>query len=285
MRAPAAGTYQLSAARIGHEGFGPIPLEVADSGQTRLIVMPTDGENASAASSSPADRVAPARPGMAPPPRRSGRKCAPRSPPTRSPRAKDGSRLRVVRFERDLAPDRVFLRERIIRRHLTTGQPFVAEDPAVLLRRGFVYTLHDSVHYAAPDAALLLRDEFVDAHCFSAREDGPPGATLGLSFTPVPGRTTPDVTGTLWLDAASHELRYLEFQYTGLDREQGLGGPGGRIEFRRLEDGSWIVHDWSLAMPVVGRVRPVGPARRRGRALPPPRLARGRGPRRSRHVA
>jgi hypothetical protein len=63
------------------------------------------------------------------------------------------------------------------------------------------------------------------------------------------------VRGTLWLDPASRELRYLEFTYTGLGKEEGLGNPGGRLDFERLENGAWIVREWTLAMPRVGRIR------------------------------
>ncbi len=256
LRVPAPGRYQLTAARIGHEGFGPIDLDVADGAQSHVVVMPrtarmlpplvvttgsacmsVSGGGAAAAALWEEVRTALTANALT---------------------ASEGRvELRVTRFEQDLSPDRVFLRERVIR-HTTRGQPFVTEDPRNLLSRGFVYRIGDSVHYAAPDAALLLDDAFVAGHCFSARGDGPPGATLGLAFSPVPGRNVPDVSGTLWLDPASHELRFLEFTYTGLDREQGLGGPGGRVEFQRLANGSWIVRDWTLAMPIVGRVRPVG---------------------------
>lgn len=255
--APATGRYELTASRIGYEGFGPLTIEVRDGTQAREIVMPrgvrqlpplvvtretrcdrTPGRGTTAAALWEDVRTAlqanelTAREGRVP--------------------------LRVVRFEQDLSPERAFLRERVIRRFETHGQPFVAEDPEELRARGFVYRLRDTVHYAAPDASLLLTDAFVNEHCFSVRDDGPVGARLGLAFAPVPGRSLPDVSGTLWIDAASRELRFLDFTYTGLDRELGLGGPGGRVEFARLSDGSWIVRDWSLTMPVVGRQRPVG---------------------------
>jgi hypothetical protein len=254
---PAPGRYQLTAARIGHEGFGPIDIEIGAGAQSHLVVMPrtarmlpplvvTSGSACTSVSGGGATAAAlweEVRTALT----------------ANALTASEGRvELRVLRFEQDLSPDKVFLRERVIRRHTTRGQPFVAEDPQSLLSRGFVYRIGDSVHYAAPDASLLLNEAFVEGHCFSARGDGPPGATLGLAFSPIPGRKIPDVRGTLWLDAASHELRHLEFTYTGLDREQGLGGPGGRVEFQRLANGSWIVRDWTLAMPVVGRVRAVG---------------------------
>ena len=257
LRVTAPGQYALTAARIGHEGFGPISLDIAEGSQSSVIVMPrtarmlppivvTGGSACGSATGGGAAAAAlweEVRTALT----------------ANALTASEGRvTLQVIRFEQDLAPDRVFLRERVIRRHTTRGQPFVSEDPQALLTRGFVYGRGDSVQYAAPDAALLLDEGFVSGHCFSARNDGPPGAKLGLAFAPVPGRKIPDVRGTLWLDAASHELRHIDFTYTGLDKEQGLGGPGGRVEFQRLTNGSWIVRDWTLSMPVVGRVRPVG---------------------------
>ncbi|HKP29257.1 MAG TPA: carboxypeptidase-like regulatory domain-containing protein [Gemmatimonadales bacterium] len=256
LRAPSPGRYEISAARIGHEGFGPVSIDVAAASQVQVIVMPRTAR-------------------MLPPiVVTSGSRCAggPGSAAAaalweevrtaltaNALTAREGRvTLEVVRTERDLSPDRVFLRERVVQRHVTSGQPFVAEHPDSLLVRGFVYKVGDSVHYAAPDAALLLTDAFLDGHCFTARSDGPPGARLGLAFAPVPGRDLPDVEGVLRIHEETRELRYLEFTYTRLGKEEGLGGPGGRVEFQRLDDGAWIVNDWTLSMPVVGRVQPVG---------------------------
>ena len=256
LRAPDAGRYEVSAARIGHVGFGPVPIDITAGSQVQTIVMPREARllppivvtSTSRCSGGPGSSAAAALWEEV------------RTALTANALTANEGRvtLDVVRFERDLTPDRVWLRERVIRRHLTTGQPFVSEDPDSLLARGFVFREGDSVHYAAPDAALLLTDAFLEGHCFTARNDGPPGARLGLGFAPVPGRRLPDVEGILRVNEVTRELRHLEFTYTGLGKEEGMGGPGGRLEFQRLEDGSWIVKDWTLAMPVVGRVRPVG---------------------------
>lgn len=256
LRAPAPGRYEITAARIGHEGFGPAAIDIAAGSQSQVIVMPRDVRTLPPIVVTSASRCA-GGPGSA---AAAALWEEVRTALTANALTASEGRvtLDVVRFERDLTPDKVWLRERVIRRHLTTGQPFVAEHPDSLLRRGFVYKVADSLHYAAPDAALLLTDAFLEGHCFSARNDGPPGARLGLAFAPVPGRGLPDVEGVLRIDEATRELRYLEFTFTRLGREEGLGGPGGRVEFQRLEDGSWIVKDWALSMPVVGRVRPVG---------------------------
>lgn len=256
LRAPVPGRYDLTANRIGHEGYGPVAVDVAAGSQSREIMMPravrllppivvtadTRCDDASGPGTAAAALWEDIRTALT----------------ANALTASEGRVvLYVTRFERDLTPDREFLRERVIRRRTTRGQPFVSEDAEQLLSRGFVYREEDSLHYAAPDAVLLLTDTFVQGHCFSVRTDGRPGARLGLAFEPVPERRVPEVRGTLWLDAESRELRHLEFMYTGLGPEEGLGGPGGRIDFRRLADGSWIVHDWTLSMPRVGRIRGV----------------------------
>lgn len=256
LRAPAPGRYEVSAARIGHEGFGPAAIDIAAGSQSQVIVMPRDVRTLPPIVVTSGSRCA-AGPGSAAAATLWEEVRIALTANTLT--ASEGRvTLDVVRFERDLSPERVWLRERVLRRNLTTGQPFVAENPDSLLQRGFVYKVGDSLHYAAPDAALLLTDAFLEGHCFTAKNDGPPGARLGLAFAPVPGRDLADVEGVLRIDEVTRELRYIEFTYTHLGKEEGLGGPGGRVEFQRLQDGAWIVKDWSLAMPVVGRVRPVG---------------------------
>ena len=256
LRAPAPGRYEVSAARIGHEGFGPAVIDITAGSQSQVIVMPRDVRTLPPIVVTSGSRCA-AGPGSAAAATLWEEVRIALTANTLT--ASEGRvTLDVVRFERDLSPDRVWLRERVIRRNLTTGQPFVAEHPDSLLQRGFVYKVGDSLHYAAPDAALLLTDAFLEGHCFTAKNDGAPGARLGLAFAPVPGRDLADVEGVLRIDEVTRELRYIEFTYTRLGKEEGLGGPGGRVEYQRLQDGAWIVKDWFLTMPVVGRVRPVG---------------------------
>jgi hypothetical protein len=76
---------------------------------------------------------------------------------------------------------------------------------------------------------------------------------IGLGFEPVPGRTVPDIAGTLWMDVGTGELRSVEFDYV----QSGAvyqAGSGGRIDFRVLESGPWVVEAWRLRM-MVGMTR------------------------------
>ena len=72
--------------------------------------------------------------------------------------------------------------------------------------------------FYAPDAAALLADGFLDAHCLRTRL--PAGSTspalVGVAFEPHGTSHHSDIRGTLWLDRATHELRTLEFTYTAL---------------------------------------------------------------------
>jgi hypothetical protein len=75
---------------------------------------------------------------------------------------------------------------------------------------------------------------------------------VGLAFEPVGGGDVPDVEGVLWMDAATAELRTLEYKYVRYAPAEGAG-VGGKLEFRRLPNGGWIIPRWRILMPVVGQ--------------------------------
>jgi hypothetical protein len=69
----------------------------------------------------------------------------------------------------------------------------------------------ENVFYA-PDEQVLLSDRFVEEHCFQvARGEGSSEGLFGLQFSPAKRRNVNDIAGTLWVDSASAELRYLDF--------------------------------------------------------------------------
>jgi hypothetical protein len=165
-----------------------------------------------------------------------------------------GYRYTVRRFTRQLdAPGHTILRDTASTARVTSGTPFVAVPLERLARYGYVEASGDDLIFHAPDAGVLLSDQFQERHCFALVDGG--DGLIGLAFEPVSDEK-PDVRGTLWLDRATAELRRMEYGYT---RVPGLGHAGdvagGRMEFSRLPDGRWIVGRWAIRMPVVEPTR------------------------------
>ena len=140
--------------------------------------------------------------------------------------------------------------------------PFKSAPAEQLEREGFVVVDDDGWTYHEPDAEVLLSTPFLRTHCFETKVGkGETEGLVGLGFQPARGRRLPDITGTLWVDLRSGELRHLEFKYVRLP--QGLNAPnaGGRVEFMRVPTGAWMVRDWIIRMPLaeMGRT-PTGSA-------------------------
>jgi hypothetical protein len=131
--------------------------------------------------------------------------------------------------------------------------PFSSEAAGDLAKHGYVRVLDvDHYQYYGLDATELLSDSFLETHCFRVRDAGPgEESMIGLGFEPIPSHTLPDITGALWLNRATFELRFLDFTFTRHPYAFPVpSGPfGGRVEFRRLDNGAWIVERWSLRMP------------------------------------
>jgi hypothetical protein len=127
--------------------------------------------------------------------------------------------------------------------------PFVTVPPERLAEKGYVEARADTVLFHGPDAEVLLSDAFLDAHCFQARAGGRgnPGQ-VGLAFAPAGERAIAGLRGVLWLDAATAELRTLEYEYVWRELPR-ASEAGGRVEFRRLPTGAWIVSRWRIRMP------------------------------------
>ena len=116
------------------------------------------------------------------------------------------------------------------------------------------------VHYA-PDAEALLSDAFRDSHCFGVREGE--GGRIGLTFEPHPGTRRSEIEGVLWLNAATSELEQVEFLYRYRLQDREVGRPGGEVAFTRLPNGTWIVRQWAIRMPLLEQI-PRGRLRRAG---------------------
>jgi carboxypeptidase family protein len=184
-------------------------------------------------------------------------------------RRRAATRATVIRYIRQLSPidDRVIADTREER----TGpieRPFVSAPAPELSRAGYVRENRDgTTDYFGPDADVLLSDEFLADHCFRIeRREVEGGEEVGLAFEPLPRRKVADVRGVLWVSRRTAELRAVEFRFTRLPFEEGLGEFGGEVGFARLPSGEWIVQRWQLRMPVYRR-DPGQPTRLDGRTV------------------
>ncbi len=132
-----------------------------------------------------------------------------------------------------------------------TVKPFQSLPPDSLAKVGYVESDLTSRTYYAPDADVLLSETFASSHCLGLTDGtGERAGWIGLAFRPQQFRRNfVDVSGTLWLDRASNELRRMEFKYEGLPIALQRLDAGGVVEFTRLPDGIWFVNRWELLMP------------------------------------
>lgn len=259
LRAPGAGRYELRAERIGVRGAASRSLELAE-GQTLELRLTTP---AAAAFSLEGLEV-----------RRERKRC--RALPEAGEQAaavweevrkalgvaawterQRAFTFRLARHERELDPSTLAVRREaagVVA--AVASNPLRSLPPAELAERGYVASRGDTVLYFAPDAEVLLSDEFLNAHCFWVEPGGAeePGL-VGLAFEPTRAAARTGIRGVLWVDRATAQLRHLDFRYPTLD----LAGPtqhlGGRVEFGALPGGAWMVRRWRIRMPrVVQRV-------------------------------
>lgn len=136
-------------------------------------------------------------------------------------------------------------------------KPFTSVPATSLAIEGYVVRDTDGgIIYRAPDAEILASDGFAAAYCLHISGDSSsrPGVNadlLGLGFSPAERRprNVADIRGVLWIDRETAELRALEYRYTGLPDYQ-ADHARGRVEFRRLSDGAWLVDRWTIRMPI-----------------------------------
>lgn len=253
LRAPAAGRYVLRIERIGYATTETEPLELP-AGQTvqrgvraapgRIVLQGIVARNRS--------RCTP-RPGSGPETATVWGEARKVLGSARESGASADFRYSVRRFWRQIdPPGRTILRDSVAAAVLSTPSPFVAVPLQRLSRRGYVERTGPYLTFHAPDARVLLSDEFQERHCFAV-EPGDSGL-VGLSFEPVSDRL-PEVRGVLWLDRATAELRRMEYRYTRVPDLPPQGqDASGWMEFTRLADGRWIVGRWAIRMPVVTAV-------------------------------
>ena len=163
-------------------------------------------------------------------------------------------RYETMTYERDVNPgDGTVLRDEESRQQGYMRTPFETLPAAELVEGGFVRREGGELVYYAPDANVLLSDEFLDTHCFRLEEGSDDSNVIGLAFEPLERRgRVPDVGGTLWIDRQTSELRWLEYTYYNLNLQVRSVSARGRLEFQRMPAGTWIVPDWWIEMPIIG---------------------------------
>ena len=118
--------------------------------------------------------------------------------------------------------------------------PFRSLPASRLVSRGYAIVDRDSSVFYAPDATVLLSEEFRDTHCFGLRRDEVEGeARLGLTFRPQRRSDVVQIEGTLWLDEESAALREVRLQYRNVPLPRGVDRRrvGANLVFDRLPDG------------------------------------------------
>lgn len=161
-------------------------------------------------------------------------------------------RVRVDRYERDLDRGIRVKREQRAQSQGVTNNPFVSIPPESLATGGFVQTTADGIWYYAPDAKVLVSEEFLDNYCFRLRRGrGRTASMIGVAFEPAKTNALPGIQGVLWVDKQTAELRHADYVYTRLPGGVESRDAGGRIEFRRLPNGIWLVQRWRIRMPVI----------------------------------
>ena len=252
LRAPGAGRYVVRADKVGYESWSSVILYVTGTPiHVRIGMAPLRNPSTVIARSETACQV------LTPPGTPAGdlwveiRKALTASALTD---AQGLVPIDVDLYERALdrnlgvVSERKEQRSRIARRPATG----ISWDQIDSARRGAVA---GGEIYRAPEAATLVSDQFVKSHCYAAiRGYGAETGLTGLEFRPARVGSQPELTGILWLDPKANALRYLNFDYVNLPIPLRIARTTGRVEFRQLPGGQWIVPRWYIRMPRVAQV-------------------------------
>ena len=265
IRAAMPGSYRIAVKRIGVRRFVSEVFTLTD-GETRIVDVRIDP----IAQSLPAVTVS----GMcATRPRELGRISSLWDEARTALEATEISlrdrlmQARITRYAAELEPSSLqVLFDWRSEAEVMVEQPFTSLSGDSLSALGYWRVLPgDSVEFLAPDARALSSNAFLKDHCFTlaGAPRGRPGL-VGLGFSPVRSRKLNDIVGTVWIDAKSYELRFVEFRYTGLPSDlPNANRVGGEVHFARLFSGAWIVDRWFIRMPqLLNMPPPVGPLRR-----------------------
>lgn len=165
--------------------------------------------------------------------------------------------VKVTRSDRMLDPDgtRVIDDSTSTREGMATN-PIRSLPPDSLAKIGYVTQDETGgTTYWGPDANVLLADSFAATHCIRterpAADTGVLSGVVGVAFEPARRSNKVDISGVLWLDRKTAELRTLDYRYVNVPPIVERGKAGGHIEFLRLPDGSWTVSRWMIRYPAL----------------------------------
>jgi len=133
--------------------------------------------------------------------------------------------------------------------YTTAAMPYRAFDAEYLAREGYMTRGDDGESYLlGPDTDVLLSESFLDSHCFRivTAEDT---SLIGLGFEPLRNDGRTDVSGVLWVERSTAQLRYLAYRFENLPRHLRRYPPSGEVHFRRFDSGLWIVDRWWIRAP------------------------------------
>jgi len=158
----------------------------------------------------------------------------------------------TVSYDRTLDPRgrRVLAQTATVRSEVVT-QPWRGIPPDSLRRFGYVVSEPDGMtSFRAPGLDALLSPVFLEDHCVRLVA-APDPTRLGIAFEPNADRKrVPEISGTLWLDRKTSELRSIEFRYVNVSRDV-EDNAGGAVEFARMRNGAWVISRWNIRMPAL----------------------------------
>jgi hypothetical protein len=132
---------------------------------------------------------------------------------------------------------------------ITAKRPFGAIDADTLALKGYV--IGDEINgwrFFAPDETVLLSEQFAATHCFRLVRQSDRAGQIGVALEPAPQRKLADISGILWVDQQTSELRELVFRFVNAGLVSQFDA-GGYTRFRRLASGAFIVDEWRLNSP------------------------------------
>lgn len=160
--------------------------------------------------------------------------------------------VRIATSERSLAPDGTTVTsDSSSTREGRSLSPFRSLPATTLADSGYLSTDATGVRRLwAPDADVLLSDDFIATHCLQAQERD--SAIIGVRFEPArKRRNIVDVQGVLWVDRRTAELRTLEYSYVNGPDILARAQAGGTVDFKRIPRGRWVVSRWSIRQPII----------------------------------